>query len=93
MAANPKRLSQDQMEAWLSRPDTRLFRQFLKDQRERLMEQWAAGQEMDLRHQSKALLLGEHADLKWSDYADFYSDFDGSLPSREQIDETESDPQ
>lgn len=77
--ANPtKLLSQGQLESLLSRQDMRLFRQFLRDQRDRLMEQWAAGQDMDLRHQTKALLLGELASLEWADYAQFYD-----LPSEQ----------
>jgi hypothetical protein len=45
---------------------------------------------MDLRHQAKALLLGEHAALEWRDYAKFYAGHDGSLPDP---DETESEAQ
>lgn len=72
MAPAPKLLSRGQLESLLSRQDMRLFRRFLRDQRDRLMEQWAQGQEMDLRHQTKALLLGELADLAFDDYAEFY---------------------
>ena len=76
-----KRFNREQMEAWLASRQTQVFHQYLKDQRDRLMERWAAGEEMDLRYQTKALLLGELADLNFEDYADFY-----------EIEETESEP-
>jgi hypothetical protein len=84
------RFNKDRLEGWLARPDTKFFLQFLKDQRSNLMEQWGSGVEMDLRHQAKALLLGEHAALEWRDYAKFYAGHDGSLPDP---DETESEAQ
>lgn len=57
---------------WRDHPLNRAFRQFLKDQREALMEQWASGQPMDQRDQCKALLMGELSDLEWPDVARFY---------------------
>ena len=76
-----KLFNREQMEAWLASRQTQVFRQFLRDQRDRLMERWAAGEEMDLRYQTKALLLGELANIDFSDYAAFY-----------EIEETESEP-
>jgi hypothetical protein len=61
---------------------TQAYLQYLRDQVDRLKDQWAEGQEMDSRHQTKALLMGELASLEWADYAAFYG-----LPEGETSDE------
>lgn len=66
------RFNQETFQAWRDSRTNRPFLQFLTDQRDRLAEQWAAGQEMDSRHQTKALLLGEFRSLEWADVAAFY---------------------
>lgn len=66
------RFNKAQFQEWISRRDTQTFLRFLRDQRSDLMEQWAAGQDLDLRHQTKALLWGELAGLEWADYARHY---------------------
>lgn len=72
MADSPRRFDRKSFLEWKAHPSTGPFLQFLRDQRSRLMDQWASGQEMDPRHQTKALLMGELADLEWPDVASFY---------------------
>jgi hypothetical protein len=72
MSRNLRRFDPKSFQEWKNNPLNRVFLAYLKDQQSDLMKQWASGQEMDLRHQTKALLLGELADLSWSDYAAHY---------------------
>lgn len=67
-----RRFDQKTFEEWINNPLTRVFLQYLKDQQSNLKDQWGRGQELDLRHQTKALLLGELSSLQFSDYADHY---------------------
>jgi len=70
--AETRRFDRNSFKEWAGHPLTALYRQFLRDQREALKEQWASGLEMDLRSQTKALLMGELSDLEWGDVARFY---------------------
>lgn len=83
MAQDPQ-FSRKAFQEWKEARVNRPFLRFLRDNRAALAEQWASGVEMDSRQQCKALLMGELADLEWSDIEAFYA-----LPT----DETESDPQ
>ena len=78
MADSP-RFNKQTFQEWRHHPLTGVFLQLLRDQRADLMEAWGQGQDLDLRHQTKALLWGELADLAWSDYCSYY-----------EIEETES---
>lgn len=64
--------TQQTFQEWRAHPLTAEFRQYLQDNREVLKEQWAQGQPLDLKHQTKALLMGELASLEWRDLAEFY---------------------
>ena len=59
-------------EEWRHSPLTALFLRFLKDQQSDLGRRWMEGQALGLQEQTKALLMGELADLSWADVADFY---------------------
>jgi len=68
-----QRLNSQTFEEWKNHPLTQAYLAFLRDQSQQLADQWSAGQEMDLRHQTKAMLCKELSSLEWSDYATFYS--------------------
>lgn len=76
-----QRFTEQTFQEWVSRPLTKVFLAYLLDQRDRLKDQWAQGQEMDPRHQTKALLLGELASLEWADVAAFYGTPDDETES------------
>lgn len=59
--------------AWKDHPSNQPFFQFLKDQQARLIKEWSETEgEMHPWGRPKVLILGELADLRWSDVAAFY---------------------
>jgi hypothetical protein len=81
MAQPPRLFDRKTFQEWKANRLNQTFFQYLKDQRAKLAEEWASGQTMDMRHQTKALLLGELESLSFEDFAAFYG-----IPT----DETES---
>lgn len=66
----PLQFNRDSLEEWRAHPLTQAYHRYLLHLRDRLKEQWASGEALDLRHQTKALLLQELASLSFEDYAD-----------------------
>lgn len=72
MDRNPLRFDRDSFQAWKAHPLTKPLLAYFRDNRDRLAEQWAAGEAMSPQQQCKALLMGELSDLEWADVASFY---------------------
>lgn len=60
------------MAAWKAHPGTVAFRQYLRDFRAKMAENWASGNPMSDKLQAQADLMGQMADLGSDAVANFY---------------------
>ncbi|CDO34313.1 hypothetical protein SPHV1_1450005 [Novosphingobium sp. KN65.2] len=71
MADNPL-TNRDEFLRWREQPTTQAYLQFLRDFRDSLAKQWAAGESLSPEDQRQARTLGELADLSCNDVRNFY---------------------
>lgn len=81
--AQPPRFNEKTFQEWRDHPLTQPFLRFLRDQQEELGRRWSRGQPLTPEYQARAMISGELADLKWSEYANFYQEDDASEQSAE----------
>lgn len=64
--------NRDEFQAWKESPQTKEFLTFLRDRQSDLTAGWGRGLPMTPEQQGQAVLLGQLAECRWSDFAAQY---------------------